>query len=693
MWRISKYAIALVLVAALGRAEAQQQKLAAPLYLASLEWLVADADVIVRGVVSEVATDQSWNLVTLDVLETLKGKAGERVQFVAYRFEKGDAALADAKQAKREQLWILKHRESGVPGEAPERARLLAKHKIDHYAAFLPGRPGDPSLPAISLGSEAGVSFLGVDLRLLKTPEEINKAIRAAIAFGKDQKDVAAYSLSLPESIAKRTGFSRSANEILMPRDSRLEATARKLVKTPGEFLSNEDASQKQTLRLEGVKTLRQFPSEANLAIVREWLDDPNSTKHFVGNHAALVPAAPRQPAKVALPTELTQVPEIHFQQPLTKAIATPQAQLHTAVTIDGVHLLNQKKTDAYLMELTSKRPDLSGLSFMMGDACRMKPEEGKKFVAALDVFRKVESSIGDKSPNNALISGYKAQASEKKLDPSASVASLMQVLGHEDADKRLGLAKYLGELENADSTKALAKLAIFSAETEIRTAAIEVLQKRNAKDYTDILLSGLKYPWPAVAERAGEALVQLGRKDLVPQLIDVLDRPDPRSPQTEEADGKKISFVREVVRVNHHHNCLLCHAPAATPEKMTKEDAKNLEGLTAQVPVPSESMVAYYRPSVPDILVRFDVTYLRQDFSMKIKVADADPWPEMQRYDFLVRTREVTPDEAVSYRQLLQPAQGELTPYHRAAVSALRELTGRDAEPTAAAWRKAISQ
>ena len=30
----------------------------------------------------------------------------------------------------------------------------------------------------------------------------------------------------------------------------------------------------------------------------------------------------------------------------------------------------------------------------------------------------------------------------------------------------------------------------------------------------------------------------------------------------------------------------------------------------------------------------------------------------------------------------------GRLSPYHRAALYALRELTGRDTEPTAAAWR-----
>jgi len=132
---------------------------------------------------------------------------------------------------------------------------------------------------------------------------------------------------------------------------------------------------------------------------------------------------------------------------------------------------------------------------------------------------------------------------------------------------------------------------------------------------------------------------------------------------------------------VNHHHNCLLCHAPAtATREKTSQEDIAKLEGLTAQVPVPSESMVAYYRPSSPDILVRFDVTYLRQDFSLKLKVADADPWPELQRYDFLVRTREVTDQEARTIQKLLQPSQPNVvSPYQSAALSALRALTGMD--------------
>jgi hypothetical protein len=716
--RISRIVLPLVVAAGLIRAEvAHAQKMEAPLQLTSLEWLVADSAVVVRGVVVEVAAYSEWNIVTLDVLETLKGDKVQRLKFAAHKFEKGNAALAKSKQAKQELLWILKRQDLGVPGEAPDRESLMARHKFDLYAPFLPGRPGEPSLPAVPIDSQepaAGqqpLAFLTIDLRLLKTSDDIVKAIRTAIAETQGRDPVRSYGVALPQEIAKRTGFSRYQNVLLAPIDVRLEHFARRLVLSPGEFLGKDDPYHRQVLRLEGVKALRLFQSERNLAIVRVWLDDPSSTQPFKDDRKTLVPAIPRSQKteqKVSLPATLADVPEIHFQRPLAKAMKTEHAQLHTAVTIDSVYLLNQKKTDAFIAALMSKRPDLAGLSFAMGDACRMKPAASQQFVAALDVFRKAES-VGPSPPSGFSADGKENNKAEEsrvmkrymdllkdhKIDPSASVASLMQVLGPEDGKTRLGLVKYLDGLIHADATRALAKLAIFSAEPEVRTAAVEALKKRDGKDYTDLLVAALKYPWPTVAERSSEAMVKLGRKDLLPHLIDVLERPDPRAPQSQETNGKKVSVVRELVRVNHHHNCLLCHAPAtATRDHSSQEETAKLEGLTAQVPVPSESMVAYYRPSSPDILVRFDVTYLRQDFSMKLPVADADPWPEMQRYDFLVRTREVTAEEALAYQELLQLSRPEgVSPYRRAALSALRELTGLDTEATAAAWRKLTGQ
>jgi hypothetical protein len=119
-------------------------------------------------------------------------------------------------------------------------------------------------------------------------------------------------------------------------------------------------------------------------------------------------------------------------------------------------------------------------------------------------------------------------------------------------------------------------------------------------------------------------------------------------------------------------------------------------EVVTAAVPVPGQPLPApsagYNAAPSESLIVRVDVTYLRQDFSALQPVADAHPWPEMQRFDFLVRTRVLTEDEAKEYREKLTPrAPGGFSPYQRAALAALHALTGRDAEPTPAAWRRVL--
>jgi hypothetical protein len=63
-----------------------------------------------------------------------------------------------------------------------------------------------------------------------------------------------------------------------------------------------------------------------------------------------------------------------------------------------------------------------------------------------------------------------------------------------------------------------------------------------------------------------------------------------------------------------------------------------------------------------------------------------------MQRFDYLVRTRVLDSKEADLYRTKLEPQKpGQLSPYHRAALVALRDLTGRDTEPNAGAWRRLL--
>lgn len=281
-----------------------------------------------------------------------------------------------------------------------------------------------------------------------------------------------------------------------------------------------------------------------------------------------------------------------------------------------------------------------------------------------------------------------KSDQCHKETVMLARIAALMQVLAPVSPEMRIGLIKYLSGISHAQATRALAKMSIFSAEDAVRQAAVDALKVRRERDYTDILVGGLHYPWPDVALRSAEAIVKLDRTDLIPQLVDFLDEPDPRAPVAKEVDNKKVFEARELVRINHHQNCLMCHAPANTGTVAA-------ETLTAAVPTPQAPLPSPsqgYQNNIPDILVRLDVTYLRQDFSMLQPVADASPWPEMQRFDFLVRTRTLTEKEVDEYREkLVTKEPGVLSPYHRAAVGALRELTGRDAAPTPDAWRQLL--
>jgi hypothetical protein len=269
-----------------------------------------------------------------------------------------------------------------------------------------------------------------------------------------------------------------------------------------------------------------------------------------------------------------------------------------------------------------------------------------------------------------------------------ARIAALMQVLAPEPPGMRRGLVRYLAGISHPEATRALARLAVFSAEEEVRRAAVDALQVRRERDYTDILLAGLRYPYPPAARRASDALVRLERKDLVPQLIALLEEPDPWAPVVKTVKGQKKDVVRELVRINHHKSCLVCHAPGNTP-------TVSPDAVTAEVPVPNAPLPSPsqgYQNSVPEVTVRVDVTYLRQDFSALLPVADAHPWPEMQRFDFLVRSRTLTDEEARAYHdKLTKDEPGYVSPYRRAVLAALRELTGRDTEPTPQAWRRLL--
>jgi hypothetical protein len=308
---------------------------------------------------------------------------------------------------------------------------------------------------------------------------------------------------------------------------------------------------------------------------------------------------------------------------------------------------------------------------------------------------------------------------------PSAStwrhedaVPTLVQMLQTEDRPVRLVLVELLAAIRGRAASSALAQRALFDLSAEVREAAVRALKDRPRDEYQALLLDGLRYPWAPAADHAAEALVALDDRAVVRQLTALLDEPDPAGPVTRayrpvdaaalgaaprakdplalglvaleegrggqrrsslldhpddvqrevKASSRQVYAVREVVRVNHLRNCLLCHAPATS----ATDPVRGLVPAPGQ-PLPPPFTTPYYEGQ-SGTFVRADVTYLRQDFSVPQPVAEAGNWPAHQRYDYLVRTRYPTDDE-------LRREERATYPQREAVRWALRELGGAKRE------------
>jgi hypothetical protein len=389
---------------------------------------------------------------------------------------------------------------------------------------------------------------------------------------------------------------------------------------------------------------------------------------------ASLLPTPPKSnKAPVYVGDDLACVPELALEAVPAEELTTEQWKSRKALASAAALHLNGKEEDGFLKALVRSRPDLAGVPFVMGDACRTK---GDRRVAFKQAAEKVRSQGGA-----ALLTELPPKKSGEETRHhfwQAHTVVTAQVMPTEGGESQLLLIRALASVPRPEATRELARVAVFATEEPARAGAIEALAVRRARDYTSVLVAALRYPWPAVASNAARAIGKLGRKELAPELVALLGEPDPRSPRTEKVGGVEQTVAPELVRINHLRNCLLCHAPA--------EPGKVPEGtLVAEVPVPSEQLPDTrngYGDSGSNLLVRIDVTYLRQDFSAVQEVSEKSAWPAGQRFDFVVRKRVLTPAEADDLRARLAKANaGGMSPYQRAAAQALRDLTGRDYE------------
>jgi hypothetical protein len=360
-----------------------------------------------------------------------------------------------------------------------------------------------------------------------------------------------------------------------------------------------------------------------------------------------------------------------------------------------------QDNPDGFVQHVVDTRPDLAGLPWRRGKDCQLTQAAARTLGTlslsvrqALDDSKSAAGAYYADDAVNVPMRFWKSlgrSGNGGKVHAEA-VPALNQMLPVEHQTLRLSFVEYLGTVDTADASKALAQRAVFDLDRDLRGRAIALLKKRPMGDYAPVLVEALRYPWAPAAEHAAEALGALQVTDAVPHLVRLLDEPDPGTPFRQDGTSlaKPVLMVREVVRVNHLRNCMLCHAPSVSPR----------DEVLGPVPTPGEplppSARVYYSGGRGTTLVRADVTYLRQDFSVTQPVDGAGAWPAHQRYDYLVRVRPLTEAELHQYevrqaaaRTAPQPAP--LSAHKRAILHALRTLTGQDAGTTAQAWQERV--
>ncbi len=216
-------------------------------------------------------------------------------------------------------------------------------------------------------------------------------------------------------------------------------------------------------------------------------------------------------------------------------------------------------------------------------------------------------------------------------------VTTLNQILQIEDDPVRLMLVESLALVPGPEASRALADRAIYDLSHYVRDAATDALKKRPLLEYRQQLLNGFRYPWAEIACNAAEACVELGHVEFIDALTAILDEPDPCAPSC-SPDG--VWTRNELVRMNHLSNCTLCHAK-------TQASPRDPSRFVASIPVPGRPLpVLYYHDHPTGEVIQVDVVYLRQDFSTIHFTNDFSPWPERQRYDYLVRKRRLTDAE-----------------------------------------------
>jgi hypothetical protein len=372
--------------------------------------------------------------------------------------------------------------------------------------------------------------------------------------------------------------------------------------------------------------------------------------------------------------------------------------ELRFATDAEGRHYLNDRARGKELHQVSkpperiSSHPLAVGLPWRLGQVCVTDGDAAERLAFRSRKIRAMFTQI-ERGPKRQAENQGRTRDTVAVLMSQSSVwrhaeaaPLLWQMLQAEDVFYRLILVDMLHQTTGRRATEVLARIAVFDVDERIRTAAVNRLRPRPFAEARETLLTSFRHVWPPAAEHAADALIALDARSTLPELVAALNLPDPRRPFP--ADDPKTYSIREMIRLNHNFNCAVCHSAAGSELAATS--------LVVSTPTPGRPLITFPSPDyyiLPEpesdaLVVRFDVTYLRQDFSVSLDCKVDEKWPSRQRYDFLTRVRPATPAEVAS----LADDDGSF-PQKEAVLKVLRKLTGKDGADDPAVWGRIVSE
>ncbi len=347
-------------------------------------------------------------------------------------------------------------------------------------------------------------------------------------------------------------------------------------------------------------------------------------------------------------------------------------------------------------------RPDLARLGLRDGPSSMLPGKAAAELGVLSRKLRAYLQATAPSWPNSterdlvALRERMRADLRGKRPEwlRAEAVPALNQLLMAQDAPTRGLLVELLAAIPQPAATKALVQRAVYDLNPDVRDRAAEALRGRDPETWRPLLLKAFNYPWAPPADFAAEALVKLKDTGAVSELITKLRDPHPGRPSI-TPDRRVV--IREVVKINHEHSCMICHAPAVRgDEPVIGLDPVNTRPANPFATGPgyqerknpvtaaaATAAAAVGKQRIPN-WVRADVTFLRQDFSVTFPLPLPNP---PVRFDYVVRTR---PLDGAEWKRWKGTPEVD-NPQREAILFALRELTGQDYGSTTDRWVKAF--